>query len=198
MYINRMLALVTSHSANNLDVYNASLLNHTEYCRRHDYALIANDETYNPRLNVDQMLWLLKIYDVVVTMGCDLLIQHPAQPLTDFVSPVISICPEILSGTLNADFIVYHRSPLLMNFLHMFRQRQGAFPDSQQLLNVLYQDGNQAIRVFPKMQLASPLMNSGVDYSGINIEDYFALHFHTVGSAPNPVDKAEKMRTYCG
>jgi len=106
------------------------------------------------------------------------------------------MCPEIQSGTLNADFIVYHRSPQLFNFLHTFKRRQPFFPDSQQLFNTLYKEGSRDIAVFPKMQLASPLMNSGVDYSGIDIEDYFALHFHTVGSAPDPVDKAEKMRQY--
>lgn len=189
-------ALITSHSPNNRAVFDLTCSNHLEYCQRHSYDYIPNDEPYSPHMPTKYLLSILSDYDFIATMGVDLWIQHPEKPLEDFLRQGITLCPEFVGGTLNADFIVYRNCPETIAVLEKVSLVQQSKEDGQQALNQLYKDGYPGIYSEKYMQIAAPEMNPLKSYEGFNVEDYFARHFHTLGSFPYVNRKEEGLKRW--
>jgi hypothetical protein len=189
-------ALITSHSQNNKTVFDLTTDNHREYCQRRSYDYIPNDEPYSPHMPTKYLLSILTGYDFIATMGVDLWIQHPEKPLEDFLRQGITLCPEFSGGTLNADFIVYKNCPETIAVLEKVSLVQQSKKDGQQALNQLYKDGFPGIYSEKYMQIAAPVMNPCKSYKGFNTEDYFTLHFHTLGSAPYVFRKEEGLKRF--
>ena len=166
--------LKTSYSPNNRGVFELTTQNHDDYCLKHGYTYCPVDEPYNPYINVDEILGYLKEYELVVTMGVDLTIQHPEIPIEQFARKGITICPEIKSGILNADLVLYTRESVAL--LEKIKVEQVHMKDGQTAINHFSKRSNLIHRE-PMLQIAAPVMNDRLDYKNVCIEDYFALHY---------------------
>lgn len=181
----------TSYSQNNLGVFELTTQNHSDYCIKHGYTYHPVDEPYNPYIDVDEILGYLTEYDLVVTMGVDVLIQHPETPIERFAHDGVTMCRELQSGTLNADLILYTRAAIPI--LNKVADIQNEMKDGQTALNHL-SIRTKGIYEEPMLQIAAPVMNDRLDYKNVCIEDYFALHYHTVGKMPTVTAKADGLK----
>jgi len=187
--------LKSSHSQANLDVFELTTKNHADYCSIHGYTYLPVEEPYNPRLDVKQLLSYLKKYDIVMTIGCDLLIQHPEWTIEEMLSRGITMCPELNSPTLNADLIIYTREAITT--INKIADIQRRMRDGQTAFNHMkLRDKN--IHVNPVLQIAAPVMNPTKDYSKVCVGDYFAVHYHTIGKRPDVLSKAEGLKKDLG
>lgn len=191
-----MKALIkSSHSRANLDVFELTTENHAAYCSRHGYAYLPVEESYNPYVDVPQLLSYLEEYDVVMTIGCDLLIQHPEWTIEKMLSPGITMCPELRSGTLNADLVIYTRESIPT--INKIADIQRKMRDGQTAFNHMkLRDKN--IHINPRLQIAAPVMNPTKDYSKVCVGDYFAVHYHTIGKRPDVLSKTEGLKKDLG
>lgn len=187
--------LKSSHSQSNLDVFELTTKNHAAYCSRHGYTYLPVEEPYNPYLDSKQLLSYLEDYDIMMTIGCDLLIQHLEWCVEDLMSPGITMCPELNSTTLNADLIIYTREAItIINNIESIQRRMR---DGQTAFNHMkLRDKN--IYVNPMLQIAAPVMNPTQDYSKVCVGDYFAVHYHTIGKPPDVLSKAEGLKKDLG
>jgi hypothetical protein len=192
------IVFLTSHSANNLDVFMSSLKNHQDYCNKHMYTLINCEGPYS--VYVDMALiksFFKKDYDIVVIIGTDVLIQKLDNPITAYmpVNSGITMCREIANGNaLNGDFIIISKSCESDELLTSLQDTQKRFATTQDCLNEL----QSRIHVSPYLQIAAPSMNPTIDYTKFNLGDYFSVHYHTIGAAPIVSEKAKAMRADLG
>ena len=185
---------IISYSANNRDVFELSLPNHAAYCSRHGYELVNIDEPYNRYVDTVRIRRYFARYELVVVMGTDVVIQRPEIRIEGFARAGIAMCPEFGNGTLNGDLMIFADCPETYAVLDKLDAVQRQKTDGQTALNELRRQGFGGIYAVEKMQIAAPIMNPGVDYSGVALREYFALHYHRMGSAPIPADKAAAMR----
>ena len=182
----------TSYSSNNLKVFKLTFDNHADYCSRHGYTYMPVDEPYSPRMDLDELEKCVKEYDIVCTIGVDLLIQYPDCLLEDFYHPGITLCKEV-GPTLNGDFILWGGEEGLQ-LIEELRKIEGKHWSTQAALNNMHSRKVPNIHLEPMMQIAAPSMNPNVDYTNINVDDYFALHYHTLGADANVGRKYERLK----
>ena len=188
------VAIIVSYSANNRDVFEQSLPNHRDYSARHGYELVNIDEPYNCYVDTARVRDCLGRYSLVVCMGTDIIIRRPEIPLEFFARDGVAMCPEHGNGTLNGDLVLFSRGRATGEVLDALDVLQRQFRHGQEAINHLYRRGCRGIHSVGKMQIAAPAMNPGVDYSGVDLREYFALHYHQMGIAPIPAAKAAAMR----
>ena len=184
--------LVSSHSANNQNVFELSTDNHREYSERHGYTYRPVEEPYNPYTNVDLIRQGLEEFDVVLNIGCDCIIQQAMTPVSALVHTGLTIGRELRSDTLNADVIIWDRSALSM--LKDIERHQHKYHTGQDYINKMYKDWSPLITVDPYLQIAAPRMNLTQNYRGVCINRYWVLHYHTIGYSPVPRAKANAMK----
>lgn len=191
----RGVTFIVSWSQNNREVFELSLPNHTQYCARHGYHLQNIEEPYNKYVDTDRIRQNLERFDVVVTLGTDVVFQHMECPLWPFF-PLhgIAMAPQHGDGVLNGDFIIFTRCDETTAILDCLDTFQHSRQHGQEALNEMYVGGGYWICAFPHLQIAAPAMNPGVDYSSVDVSEYLALHYHTMGAVPVPKDKAAAMR----
>lgn len=187
---------VTSWSENNREVFGLSLNNHCAYCNSHGYELANIEEPYNKFVDTDRIRRMFRDHDVVVSIGTDVMIQKD-WPLEQFLPiPAAGMCRQIDDSAYNADLVVWYRSSLTYELLAALDDHQYEFVHGQAAMNALAETVDpQYITNMPLLQIAAPEMNPGVDYSGVNVAEYFAIHYHTMGAVPVPSDKAAAMRS---
>ena len=184
--------LISSHSANNQNVFELSTDNHREYCERHGYTYRPVEEPYNPYTNTTLIGQVLQDFDVVVNIGCDCIIQHPETPVSDFVHSGFTIGKELHSDTMNADVIIWTREALQM--FKDIERYQHNYNTGQEFINRLYKDWYPFIHIEPYLQIAAPRMNPTQNYKGIDTKRYWVIHYHTIGYSPVPRAKANAMK----
>jgi len=181
--------LLQSVSPNNFKLFGLTYENHYGYVQKHGYDFLVYNEPYTPYIVTDRVRTLLHTYDVVITIGCDLLIQHPELSL---VYPhTVTMCRELGHGCLNGDLIIYRSLPETFKNLDTLDEYQYKFKDGQQALNRCF-----SVHEEPMLQIAAPIMNPHKDYTGVNIEDYFAMHFHALGKLPDVTDKSTAIENF--
>ena len=189
---------IESYSAGNREVFELSLSNHAAYCERHGYRLINIDEPYNPYIDTARIRHYLERFQLVVVIGADVVIQCPKVRIEQFASGGISMCPEYGGGTLNGDLIVFSGCRETYAVLDKLDAMQRSTPDGQTALNHLHWQGFDGIHAVEKMQIAAPKTNPDVDYSGVDLREYFALHYHRMGFYAWVADKVRGMREDAG
>lgn len=184
----------SSYSNNNIGVFNLSLKNHVDYCKKHGYDLINYKEEYSPHLDISRIKQLFKDgYDIIVTIGTDVIIQKMNSPITDYIASDtgITMCREIANGhALNGDLIILIKSGILDNTLDTLENTQYRFDSTQSCIN----KNKIPVSNSPWLQIAAPNMNPAINYSPFNINDYFSIHYHTIGKVPAVTEKIVGMR----
>lgn len=184
------VVLTSSYSANNKAVFDLTTKNHSDYCRLHGYFYRPIEEVYHPRMDIPFVLTLLENFDAVVNIGCDVVIQKQTWPIDRFISDGLTVGTELKSGTLNGDLLIMNKAavPLLKEIDRL----QKSAPDTQTIINRL-QGKRPTIFVAPLLQVAAPTMNPSIDYISVRVEDYFAIHYHTIGKPPIVADKLKGL-----
>ncbi len=186
---------VVSYSANNKDVYDLSLQNHCAYCARHNYKLVSINEPYNPFIDTARVRKFILEFPFVVVLGADIIIRRFSIPVESFIDrPGITMCHEYGGGVLNGDFIIFTATSETHSVLDALDELQPRIENGQSALNVLYNRKLPGINAREYMQIAAPRMNPHIDYSGVDFDKYFSIHYHTMGRPPTPAIKAEAMR----
>lgn len=184
------VVLISSHSANNKAVFDLTTKNHSDYCRLHGYFYRPIEEVYHPRSDIPFVLTLLENFDAVVNIGCDVVIQKQTCPIERFIKGGLTVGRELNSGTLNGDLLIMNKAAVPL--LREIDSLQKSAPDTQTIINRLESKrGN--IFVEPLLQVAAPTMNPSIDYSSICVEDYFAVHHHTIGKVPLVAEKIKGL-----
>ena len=184
------VVLISSHSANNKAVFDLTTKNHSDYCRLHGYFYRPIEEVYHPRIDIPFVLLLLENFDVVVSIGCDVVIQKQTCPIDRFISDGLTAGRELKSGTLNGDLLIMNKAAVPL--LKEIDKLQNSAPDTQTVINQL-QGKRSTIFVAPLLQVAAPSMNPSIDYSSVRVEDYFAIHYHAIGKVPLVEDKIKGL-----
>ena len=174
------VVLTSSHSANNKAVFDLTTKNHSEYCKRHDYTYMPVEEPYHPKLDIPFVKKLINEYDVVVNIGCDVVIQHPETPITVYANPGVTVGRELL-GTLNGDLILFTKEAMsTVDAIDKLHRYMGS---SQDAINFLAKHNN-GIFVEPWLQIAAKELNTHLDYTYVCYNDYFAVHYQKIGYVP--------------
>jgi hypothetical protein len=92
------VAVVTSVSANIAELAAATVPNKLEYCLRHGYSLIADNQPYEEAVKTlcDTLLSLLADYDLVWTLDSDAVITNMTVPIhtLECLGPAMTVCEE--------------------------------------------------------------------------------------------------------
>ena len=91
------VALVTSVSANIADLAALTVPNKLEYCLRHGYSLICDNQPYDQAVaRVDLLCHYLDRFDMLWTLDCDAVITDMRQPIHEFacIGPHVTVCEE--------------------------------------------------------------------------------------------------------
>lgn len=106
------VAIFKNHSIENNELHKASLLNHQEYADRHGYDLVTWNRPYSEAMRCG-LSWvdrLLDPYEIVVTVGSDVLFTRMETPIESFLQPGngVVISEEDVGGSkVNADLIIW-------------------------------------------------------------------------------------------
>jgi hypothetical protein len=91
------VALLTSVSANIADFAAVTVPNKLEYCLRHGYSLIVDNEKYETAVaRTDRLCDYLDRFDVLWTLDADAVITHMATPIESLpcLGPHVTVCEE--------------------------------------------------------------------------------------------------------
>lgn len=177
-----------SHSENNRLVFELSTINHSRYCEKHNYDILNVCEPYIRTIPVDKIKALLSVYDIVATVGSDILFTNINKPITEYPIRDITMAREQHPmKTLNGDFVVFTRNSNLVDL----EKIQNETHDAQAALNVL----GDKINVCDELQKADPAMNPSFSELLWKPGD-FSIHFHQYGVIPNVYHKARYMMLF--
>ena len=208
--------LTSDYSSHNKRIRDLSYCNHLCYCEQHGYDLIEFKCPYNPHLNIDRMLSLLDKYEFVVNIGTDVIIQKSEIGIPDLckgpevkykkngvltcypegIIPPCVACKEYFGSVINGDFVILHKCSEAYDFLKWLKNNQEKTYDSQSWLTRLYNEGHRWFGENPKIQIAAPSINKHKNFSGVNVSDYFSIHFHTLGIHPDVDTKYKGMTEF--
>lgn len=185
----------TSYSDNNLNVFNLSLHNHDMYCKQHNYSLINYKEPYNKYINVNRILNLFNDYDIVISIGTDIIFKRIDDEIDRYIDQHgITMCREIHHlHVLNGDFIIYTNCEETKHILKLINDNQRKYEHGQAYINYLTDNNLININNSQYLQIAAPVRNSNYDYSKYDLNKYLTFHYHTLGWAPNPNRKYHYM-----
>jgi len=105
--------ILKTHSPENARLYQASISNHVQYAERHGYDLLTLNRPYSEVMLscLDLIKNALKEYDMVVTVGSDVLFTRMETPMSFFLFPEdvgVVISDEDIGGSaVNADLIIW-------------------------------------------------------------------------------------------
>jgi hypothetical protein len=91
------VAVVTSVSANVTDLAAITVPNKLEYCLRHGYTLICDNQPYEEAVaNVDLLCHYLDRFDMLWTLDCDAVITDMRQPIHELacIGQHVTVCEE--------------------------------------------------------------------------------------------------------
>jgi hypothetical protein len=189
-------ALVTSHSPDNQEVFELTRDNHSDYCKRHGYTYIPNEEPYSWYIDPKYAAKVLDDHEYVFFIGCDLFIQRPSTTLEELSADGVAMCRELKSGLLNGDSIIFKHCDNSYKALDWLLKNQHKYPHTQSALNALCKEQPELVHNVPYTQIAFPEMNPSIDYRPIDLDKYFALHFFTLGKQAVIKEKIRFLKSY--
>lgn len=109
-------AILTSVSANIADLAALTMPNKLEYCLRHGYSLVIDNQPYEQAVaNMQTLLPYLDRFDLLWGMDADTVITNMAQPLHELwcLGPHVTVCEEgiVEWSRLNCGSVVYRSTP---------------------------------------------------------------------------------------
>lgn len=118
--------ILQTHSAENEALYQLTLPNHADYAGRHGYDMIQMNIPYAVamRRSLSIVEETLKQYDLVFTVGSDVLFTSPEVALTRFLrgdEGVVISLEDIGGSRCNADTILWRSSPTGHAVIHRAR-----------------------------------------------------------------------------
>jgi hypothetical protein len=136
------VAVVTSVSANVADLAAITVPNKLEYCLRHGYTLICDNQPYEEAVaNVDLLCHYLDRFDMLWTLDCDAVITDMRQPIHELacIGQHVTVCEEgIVSwNQLNCGSMVWRdtiKARALLQTISEDRERWAGLPCGWQTL----------------------------------------------------------------
>jgi hypothetical protein len=95
------VAIITSVSENIRDVATLTMPNKLEYCLRHGYSLVADNQPYETAVaRTDLLCHYLDRFDLIWTLDADTLITNMAVPIESLgcIGPHVTVCEEGIVG----------------------------------------------------------------------------------------------------
>ena len=120
------VAIVTSVSANVAEMARLTVPNKLEYCLRHGYSLVADNQPYDEAvLNTHYIASYFSRFDIVWTMDADTVITNMKQRIEELpcLGPHMTVCEEgiVEWNRINCGSIVWRNTPethALLNTIH--------------------------------------------------------------------------------
>ena len=91
------VAIVTSVSENISELATLTMPNKSEYCLRHGYSLVADNQPYETALGrIDLLCHYLDRFDFIWTLDCDAIVTNMAVPIDSLgcLGPNVTVCEE--------------------------------------------------------------------------------------------------------
>ena len=178
--------LLRNHSAANEKLYQLTLPNHAAYAGVHGYDMFSFNWEYNNTTlawNVlTQLSHILLEYDVVCTVGSDVIFTNLQKPLAHFVDPnygAIMSLEDIGGSPVNNDLMLWLRGEKATRVLSRMATLWGATQNHpwmlQQTLNIMRSEGNTDVKFLPCRELQSTPVRSFP--KSVWRPGDFALHF---------------------
>ena len=122
--------MVTSVSANVAEMAALTVPNKLEYCLRHGYSLICDNQPYEQAVaRVDLLCHYLDRFDLVWTLDCDAVITDMRQPIHELshIGPHVTVCEEgIVSwNLLNCGSMVWRNTKKSRALLQTISEDRG-------------------------------------------------------------------------
>jgi hypothetical protein len=117
------VAIVTSVSANVAELAALTVPNKLEYCLRHGYTLICDNQPYEEAsYNTHYLCDYLDRFDLVWTLDSDAIVTDMTQRIEDvpFLGPHVTVCEEgiVEWNRINCGSIVWRNTPAARGLLH--------------------------------------------------------------------------------
>jgi hypothetical protein len=122
------VAIVTSVSANVADMATITTPNKLEYCLRHGYSLVLDNQPYDEAvLNTHHIANYLNRFDMVWTMDADTVITDMTQRIETlpYIGPHMTVCEEgiVEWNRFNCGSVVWRNTPETRGLLHAIHGR---------------------------------------------------------------------------
>lgn len=159
---------VTSHSKNNESLYNLTIKNHIDYFNKYGISYLTLIDDYNKFIDVQFFKNLLLNYELVFTVGSDVLFTDFNRNIFDFLdlNKDINVCEEGLGVSItNGEIVFYKRG--CEKFLDVVDILQKENPlvtfGTQSILNSFFEQApdyaDEHINLIEKGKLQSYLLN---------------------------------------
>lgn len=153
--------ILQTHSSENEDLYQLTLLNHAQYAARHSYDMIQLNIVYGELLlnPYAYMLDVFEKYDFVFTIGSDVVITNPAPPFESFLQKhCVAISLEDIGGSqCNFDTVVW--GPGKVHVIEQLQKRQAEWINHpwgmQEAFNILFREKSPLVRFVPLREMQS-------------------------------------------
>ena len=175
------VAVLTSVSQNIAGLATLTVPNKLEYCLRHGYTLIVDNQPYEEAVrNTHRLCDYLDAFDLVWTLDCDAIVTNMAQRIEEVPSlgPHITVCEEgiVEWNSINCGSMVWRNTRESRAVLHAIAQRV----DEWQTLPCQWQTWLQLVSIKPADALTvAPLrsFNSCVWNRPANARDEIGGHW---------------------
>jgi len=180
------IALLQTHSKNNEDIYQMSLKNHVQYAAQHEYGMIQENISYYEALHdvVNIFSRALKIYDMILSIGSDVVFTNMAIPIESFIESGkgIAISREDIGSLCNADTIALKNSYECQSVIDYFNKTKARWENEswgiQRAFNWILQekpdDVYEKVSFHPVRKMQSTIFS---DYASKWQPGDFSLHF---------------------
>lgn len=200
------ILMTSNYSLNNKKLFDLTIKNHFDYCSKFNIDMLNTMSKYNPKNNFSELKKLFELYDVIITVGTDILFTNfnkDIREFNDFNKP-LTIQHE---GTysVNGDFIFWNKTILKNDFINLLENLDKTNPNTQETINQLVRKPNkqlfhQKINILPPRTLQSicPYGNQ----NNKSIQNFiwkngdFSIHAHRPGFAPNVYEKIDAITKF--
>lgn len=200
------ILMTSNYSLNNKRLFDLTIKNHFDYCSKFNIDMLNTISEYNPKNNFSELKKLFELYDVIITVGTDILFTNfnkDIREFNDFNKP-LTIQNE---GTysVNGDFIFWNKTILKNDFINFLENLDKTNPNTQETINQLVRKPNkqlfhQKINILPPRTLQSicPYGNQ----NNKSIQNFiwkngdFSIHAHRPGFAPNVDEKIDAITKF--
>lgn len=119
--------LLQTHSRVNEDLFQLTLPNHAAYCGRHEYDMVQLNRSYKDVMEngLDYIEAQLARYDLVLSVGSDIIFTRPDIPLSEFDDGVHSVFigeEGLGSAAVNFDLVLWRNSDGTRRIIERLRE----------------------------------------------------------------------------
>ena len=189
--------MLSDYSQNNMDVFNFTVINHIQYCQKYNIDFLSVMKPYSPRVDFGLIENLFERYDVVITIGTDILITNFDKNVLDYKGNcTLTIQEECPNGSVNGDFMIFDKNYDYQRYFDFFKRNQMFYKSFQDLIN--YNKKLESILKLPVRTIQS-IFPYGINAHNMKIKESlwkpgdFSVHCHRPGKAPDKNHKIEDL-----